>query len=77
MPSLLFVIIAEAIVIEIWIKRIFHGVMVRIEKVEPEGWPVRSGPSFCEGQITGLYEGSTFLILINDPVIDYFLAFQL
>ena len=54
------------------IKRIFHGVMVRIGKVEPEGWPVRSGPSFSEVQITGLPEGSTFPILANDPVIDYF-----
>ena len=53
-------------------KRIFHGVMVRIGKVEPEGWPVRSGPSFSEVQITGLPEGSTFPILANDPVIDYF-----
>ena len=53
-------------------KRIFHGVMVTIGKVEPEGWPVRSGPSFSEVQITGLPEGSTFPILANDPVIDYF-----
>ena len=56
----------------VWTKRIFHGVMVRIGKVEPEGWPVRSGPSFSEVQITGLPEGSTFPILTNDPVIDYF-----
>ena len=56
----------------IYIKRIFHGVMVRIGKVEPEGWPARSGPSFSEVQITGLPEGSTFPILTNDPVIDYF-----
>ena len=54
------------------IKRIFHGVMVRIGKVEPEGWPGRSGPSFSEVQITCLPEGSTFPILTNDPVIDYF-----
>ena len=52
------------------IKRIFRGVMVRIGKVEPEGWPVRSGPSFSEVQITGLPKGSTFPILTNDPVID-------
>ena len=53
-------------------KRIFHGVIVRIGKVEPEGWPVRSGPSFSEVQITGLPEGSTFPILTNDPVMDYY-----
>ena len=53
-------------------KRIFHGVMVRIGKVEPEEWPVRSGPSFSKVQITGLPEGSAFPILTNDPVIDYF-----
>ena len=53
-------------------KRIFHGVMVRIWKVEPKGRPFRSGPSFREVQITGLHEGSTFPILTNDPVIDYF-----
>ena len=53
-------------------KRIFHGVMVRIGKVEPEGWPVRSGPSFSEVQITNLPEESTFPILANDSVIDYF-----
>ena len=58
-------------------KRIVHGVMVRIGKVEPEGWPVRSGPSFSEVQIIGLPEGSTFPILTNDPVIDFFLAYQL
>ena len=61
----------------IQIKRIFHGIMVRIGKVEPEGWPVRSGPSFSEVQKTGLPEGSTFPILTNDPVIDYFFAYQL
>ena len=33
---------------------------------------LRSGPSFSEVQITGLPEGSTFPILTNDPVIDYF-----
>ena len=54
------------------IKRLFHGVMVRIGKAETEGWPVRSGPSFSDVQITGLPEGSTFPILTNDPVIDYF-----
>ena len=32
----------------------------------------RSGQSFSEVQITGLPEGSTFPILTNDPVIDYF-----
>ena len=46
--------------------------MVRIGKVEPEGWPVRSGPSFSEVKITGLPEGSTFPIFTNDPVIDLF-----
>ena len=55
-----------------WIKRIFHGVMVRIEKVEPEGRRVRSGQSLSKVQITGLPEGSTFPNLTNDPVIDYF-----
>ena len=54
------------------IKIIFHGVMVRIGKVKPKGWSVRSGPSFSEVQITGLPEGSTFPMLTNDPVIDYF-----
>ena len=54
------------------IKRIFHGVMMRIEKVEPEGRPVRSWPSFSEVQIPGFPEGSTFPILTNDPMIDYF-----
>ena len=44
----------------------------RIGKVEPEGCPVRSGRSFREVQITGLPEGSTFPIPINDPVIDNF-----
>ena len=58
--------------VQLGIKRIFHGVMVRIGKVEPEGWPARSGPSFSDVQITGLPEGSTFPILTNDPVIDYF-----
>ena len=62
----------QRIAVTIKRKRIFHGVMVRIGKVEPEGWPVRSGPSFSEVQITGLHEGSTFPILINDTVIDYF-----
>ena len=28
------------------IKIIFHGIMVRIRKVEPEGRPARSGPLF-------------------------------
>ena len=51
-------------------KIIFHGIMVRIWKVEPEGRPVRSG--LCEVQIIGLPEGSTFPIFSNDPVIDYF-----
>ena len=32
--------------------------MVMKGKVEPEGRLVRSGPSFCEVQITGLPEGS-------------------
>ena len=44
---------------------------MRRGKVEPEGRPIRSGPSFSEVQIT-LPEVSTFLILTNDPVIDYF-----
>ena len=58
-------------------KRIFHRVMVRIEKVEPEGIPVKSGLSFREVQITGLPEGSTFFIVTNDPEIDYFSCLSL
>ena len=46
--------------------------MVKIGKVEPEGRPVRSGPSFSEVRITGLPKGSIFPILTNDPVIDNF-----
>ena len=38
---------------------------------------LRSGPSFSKGQMTGFPEGSTFPILTNDPVIDFFLAYQL
>ena len=34
-------------------KRIFHRVIVRIGKAELEGWPVRSGLSFSEVQVTG------------------------
>ena len=42
-------------------------------KFKPGGWHVlRFGPSFSEVQITGLTEGSTFPILTNDLVIDYF-----
>ena len=44
----------------LWRKRIFHGVMVRIGKVEPKGWPVRSGPSSSEIQIAGLPVGFHF-----------------
>ena len=40
--------------------------MVRIGKAEPEGKPVTSGPGLSEVQITGLPEGSTFPIIIND-----------
>ena len=54
------------------ITRIFHRFMLGIGKVEPEGWPFRSGSSFSKVQITGLPEGSTFPILTNDPLIDYF-----
>ena len=36
------------------IKRIFHRVMVMMGKVEPEEWPVRSGQSCREVQITSL-----------------------
>ena len=46
--------------------------MVRIGKVESWGLPVRSG-LFSKIQITlGLLEGSSFPILTNEPVIDYF-----
>ena len=46
--------------------------MVRIGKVQAEGRPDRSGPSFSEVQITGLTQGSSFPIITNDPVIDDF-----
>ena len=46
--------------------------MVRIGKVESQGRPARSGPSFRKVQITGLPEGSTLLITTNNPVIDDF-----
>ena len=46
--------------------------MARIGKVEPEGRLLRSVLSFSEVQIAGLPEGSSFPILTNDPVIDYF-----
>ena len=46
--------------------------MVRIGKVEPSRRPVRYALSFRKVQITGLPKGSTFPILTNDPVIDYF-----
>ena len=45
------------ILMKVNIKRIFHGVMVRIGKVEPEGRAVRSGPDLSKVQITGLSEG--------------------
>ena len=50
---------------------------MRIGKVEPEGWPVRSGPSCREVQIRGLPEGSTFPILSMTPWLIIFLAYQL
>ena len=43
------------------IKRIFHGVMVMLGEVEPEVWNVRSGPSFSEVQITGIF------LVFNSP----------
>ena len=46
--------------------------MARIGKVEPEGIPVRSRPSFSEAKIAGLLENSTIRILTNDLVIGYF-----
>ena len=49
--------------------KIFNGVMVRIGKVEPWRWPFRSGTKV---PITGFSQGSTFPILTNGPVIDYF-----
>ena len=54
------------------IKRIYHGLIVRIEKAKPEGRPFRFGPSFSKVKNNGLPEGSTYPILTNYRVIDYF-----